>query len=169
MLPAAFWHPPRAARSWLFHLIRHSLPAQDSQPAPATPPLQGNLELVLTLDGQQVPLAVRPADPRMMGDAAGAGSAGGSAAGQGLEVQLPHRILYVRDAGASTAQLVRAEVDGESANLQVLAAGPRQYRLQHCGAHRVVQVRGSCSCGQSGLCTAGRLHCRGGRLFYHIC
>lgn len=88
---------------------------------------------MLTLEGQQVPLAVRPADPRMMGG-------GGGAAGQGLEVQLPHRIMYVRDAGGSTAQLSRAEVDGAQVSLQVLSAGLRQYRLQHCGAHRVVQV-----------------------------
>ncbi|KAL4458176.1 hypothetical protein ABPG75_013041 [Micractinium tetrahymenae] len=106
-------------------------------------PLQGEMELVLTLEGQQVPLTVRPAEPRMMGSAGTAGStgsSGGTAAGQGLEVQLPHRIMYVRDAGGSTAQLVRAEVDGAPLSLQVLSAGPRQYKLQHCGAQRTVQV-----------------------------
>lgn len=90
---------------------------------------------MLTLEGQQVPLAVRPANPRMMGSAA-------AGQGQGLEVQLPHRIVYVRDAGGGTAQLVQAEVDGAPVSLQVLSAGLRQYRLQHCGAHRVVQVGG---------------------------
>jgi hypothetical protein len=104
--------------------------------------LQGDLPLVLTLGGQQVPLTVRPAEPRMVAHSASAGSRSnnGSARGQALEVQLPGRILYVQDAGGSTAQLVHAEVDGQAVHLQVLAAGPRHYHLQHCGAQRVVEV-----------------------------
>lgn len=112
--------------------------------------LQDEVQLVLTMGGhggRQVPLTVRPADPRFLpspSPSSGGGAraaAAGSGAGQGLEVQLPHRILYVRDAGGSTAQLVRAEVDGAPVSLQVLASGPRQLKLQHCGAHRLVQVR----------------------------
>lgn len=91
--------------------------------------------MVLTLEGRQVPATIRPADPRLAGP-----PPPGSRAGQALEVQLPHRILLARDAGGSTAQLVNAEVDGEAVLLQVLSSGPRQYRLQHCGAHRTVQV-----------------------------
>ena len=104
--------------------------------------LQADLPLVLTLGGQQVPLTVRPADARMVAAPASSSSnsTSGSTRGQALEVQLPGRILYVQDAGGSTAQLVHAEVDGQAVHLQVLAAGPRHYQLQHCGAQRVVQV-----------------------------
>ena len=93
------------------------------------------MELVLTVGGQPVAATVRPASAELAGAAAGAGLPG-----QALEVQLPHRILLVRDAGGSTAQLVNAEVDGLPMFLQVLAAGPRQLTLQHCGAQRVVTV-----------------------------
>ena len=96
---------------------------------------------MLTLGGQQVPLSVRPAEARMVAHpAVGSSSNKGGTRGQALEVQLPGRILYVRDAGGSTAQLVHAEVDGQAVHLQVLAAGPRHYHLQHCGAQRLVQV-----------------------------
>lgn len=99
---------------------------------------------MLTLGEQQVPATVRPAAPGLVASGgSSSSSSGGSGAGPGqaLEVQLPQRILLVRDMGGSTAQLVRTEVDGEPVSLQVLDSGPRQLKLQHCGAHRVVQVR----------------------------
>lgn len=65
--------------------------------------LRGELELVLTLGERQVPATVRPAAP-------GLAPAPGPGEGQALEVQLPHRILVVRDTGGSTAQLVNARV-----------------------------------------------------------
>ncbi len=99
----------------------------------ATHALQGELEVVLTLEGQQVPATVRPAAPELAAAAA-------PGAGQALEVQLPHRILLVRDAGGSSAQLVHAEVDSERVALQVLSRGPRHLRLQHCGAQRLVAL-----------------------------
>ena len=99
------------------------------------PTPQGEAQVVLTLEGQQVPATVRPAAPELAGAAA-------PGAGQALEVQLPHRILLVRDSGGSSAHLVHAEVDGEGVALQVLASGPRQLKLQHCGAQRVVCLDG---------------------------
>ncbi|KAL4856779.1 Propionyl-CoA carboxylase alpha chain [Chlorella vulgaris] len=110
--------------------------------------VQAETQLVLTMDEQQVPVTVRPAEARMVGAAATTATTSAAATtppgggGQALEVQLPHRIMYVRDCGTGNAQLVRAEVDGQAAVLQVLEAGPRQYALQHCGAQRVVQVDG---------------------------
>ncbi|KAI7845174.1 hypothetical protein COHA_001219 [Chlorella ohadii] len=95
--------------------------------------LQVELQVVLTLEGQQVPATVRPAAPELAAAAA-------PGAGQALEVQLPHRILLVRDAGGSSAQLVHAEVDSERVALQVLSRGPRHLRLQHCGAQRLVAL-----------------------------
>lgn len=99
---------------------------------------QGDMELVLTLSGQQTAVVVRPAESRMVATSGINGAEHGS--GQALEVQLPHRIMYVRDTGSSDAQLVQAEVDGQAVFLQVLQMGPRQYKLQHCGAQRVIQV-----------------------------
>jgi hypothetical protein len=115
---------------------------------PAADCLQAETQLVLTMDEQQVPVTVRPAEARMVGAAATTTTTSAAATtppgggGQALEVQLPHRIMYVRDCGTGNAQLLRAEVDGQAAVLQVLEAGPRQYALQHCGAQRVVQVDG---------------------------
>ena len=89
--------------------------------------------MVLTLEGQQVHATVRPASPELAAAVA-------PGAGQALEVQLPHRIMLVRDTGGSSAQLVNAEVDGERVALQVLSRGPRHLRLQHCGAQRLVAL-----------------------------
>jgi propionyl-CoA carboxylase alpha chain len=95
--------------------------------------LQGEIDVVLTLEGQQVLATVRPASPELAAAAA-------PGVGQALEVQLPHRILLVRDTGGSSAQLVNAEVDGERLALQVLSRGPRHLRLQHCGAQRSITL-----------------------------
>ncbi|EFN58393.1 hypothetical protein CHLNCDRAFT_55993 [Chlorella variabilis] len=78
--------------------------------------LWGDMELVLTLSGQQTAVVVRPAESRMVATSGINGAEHGS--GQALE----------------------AEVDGQAVFLQVLQMGPRQYKLQHCGAQRVIQV-----------------------------
>lgn len=57
-----------------------------------------------------------------------------------LEVQLPHRILYVHTTGCGDARLVQAEVDGQEVCLQVLEVDGRRYKLQYCGAQRVIRV-----------------------------
>lgn len=101
--------------------------------SPPPPCLQSELELVLTLEGQQVPAAVRPAGPGLAAPPPPGG-------GQALEVQLPHRILVARDRGGSTAQLLRGEVDGRAVALQVLGSSPRSFHVQHCGAQRSVAV-----------------------------
>ena len=100
---------------------------------PCSTHLQGEVEVVLTQEGQQVHATVRPASPELAAAVA-------PGAGQALEVQLPHRIMLVRDTGGSSAQLVNAEVDGERVALQVLSRGPRHLRLQHCGAQRLVAL-----------------------------
>lgn len=112
----------------------HPIPTPSTRhPCSLAPTLQGEVEVVLTLEGQQVLATVRPAAPELAAAAA-------PGVGQALEVQLPHRILLVRDTGGSSAQLVNAEVDSERVALQVLSRGPRHLRLQHCGAQRTVAL-----------------------------
>lgn len=98
------------------------------------PFVQVETPLVLSVSNQQVPATVRPAKTSMVQKNCRDGGV------QAMEVQLPHRILYVQKMGHGDAQLVQAEVDGQEVCLQVLEVAGRQYKLQHCGAQRVVRV-----------------------------